>query len=115
MIQDLQWVFWGMTAETLFLAAGRYTVLVAATLLAVKHLVWFARLRSRRERRRLRFARAVIEFVAASSMAALYAQSIYLDGPAARFATAESLVQVWVLAILFVGLVVLSRSDTPPP
>ena len=110
---DLQFVFWNFTLEQLLLAAGRYTLMVSAALLTLKHAAWFVRLRHRRERRRKKVVRSAIELIAAACVAGVYAHAIYLGGPAAELGDAGSLVRVWAFALLFVGLVV-SRGETPP-
>lgn len=115
-MNDLEYVFWGLTWSQLFLAAGRYLLMVSAALLLLKHVVWFARgYHTQPDRGPRAVWRAGIEAVVSGVVAILYVQQLYFDGSILRLERWESAVQVWAFAALFMALVITRGESRPPP
>jgi len=100
-IDQLRYVFWGVTWLELFLASGRYLLMISAALLVLKHFTFFVRHPGHRS------WRAIIETSVGLVVAIVYAQKLYFDRTIVGFEQWESAVQVWAFALLFIGLVIL--------
>ena len=100
-IDHMRFVFWGVTWPELFLAAGRYLLMISAALLVLKHVTFSIRDRGKSS------WRAILETSVGLVVAIVYAQKLYFDGRILQLDQWESAVQVWAFALLFIGLVIL--------
>lgn len=114
---DLNLVFFGFTLTDLALAAGRYLILVASTLLVIKNVTWLVRW-GRHDRRAWRRVRVPLETLFAASLVVIYGRHLYFGGddlPAAvtRLSRTEAGVIVWVLAGILITLLMSRKDDSP--